>query len=451
MSTEATENPSNTLNRLQNYARHLKSKHKKIKEEQTSTALSSNSSNHPSRLVYYCANGVHNPLNTSHKPNQCYVEFPHLRPKKRNERDNQSNSSPSTHLSTAFALMTSSPKSSCKIVIDSAATHHMFNNKSLFTSLELCAPFVISTGDPTSNLSTGGKGPVSLIINGKLLSLKNCLYIPCISHNLISMIQLLEESIIIEKLAQERFKVVINGETTITGQIINGLMSVTHEEPKALMWAGNVWHHRLGHPSNQAIKTLGLPSLSNTCETCILGKSTLLPFSSSFEKVNQPLECIHIDLVGPITPESNSGFQYFLTIVDQFTSFKLVRFLKTKNEAFKEFVEWKAYAENLQSLKIKKLVSDKGGEFENKNFSILASSCSFVHIFAPTSTPEHNGFAKRANRTILDKARCLLLTSNLPRSYWAKAVNTASFLSNLVPTPSKDNLSPFSLWSSKPS
>ncbi|MBW0480192.1 hypothetical protein O181_019907 [Austropuccinia psidii MF-1] len=56
MSTEATKNPSNTLNQLQNYARNLESK-KKHKEEQQSTALISSSSNHPSRLVYYCANG----------------------------------------------------------------------------------------------------------------------------------------------------------------------------------------------------------------------------------------------------------------------------------------------------------------------------------------------------------------------------------------------------------
>ncbi|MBW0502953.1 hypothetical protein O181_042668 [Austropuccinia psidii MF-1] len=82
---------------------------------------------------------------------------------------------------------------------------------------------------------------------------------------------------------------------------------------------------------------------------------------------------------------------------------------------------------------------------------MLAASCGFVHLFSPTSTLEHNGFSEHANCTILDKARCLLLTSNLFRSYWAKAVNTASFLSNLVPTPSRDSLSPFSLWSSKPS
>ncbi|MBW0478652.1 hypothetical protein O181_018367 [Austropuccinia psidii MF-1] len=320
--------------------------------------------------------------------------------------------------------MTSSPKSSCKIVIDSAATHHMFNDNSIFTSLELCAPFVVSTGDPTRNLCAEGKGPHDTTIR---------------------------RTIVIEKLAQEKFKIVINRETTVTGQIINVLMSVTHEEPKALMPAGDVWHHKLGHPLNQASKTLGLPSLSNTCETCILGKLALLPFSSSFEKVNQPLEYIHKDLVGPITPESNSGFPYFLTIVDQFTSFKSVRFLKTKNEAFKEIIEWKAYAEKLHSPRIKKLVSDRGREFGNKNFPMLAASCGFVHLFAPTSTPENNGFPEHANRTILDKVRCLLLTSNLPRSYWAKAVNTASFLSNIVPTPSRDNLSPFSLWSSKPS
>ncbi|MBW0531847.1 hypothetical protein O181_071562 [Austropuccinia psidii MF-1] len=195
------------------------------------------------------------------------------------------------------------------------------------------------------------------------------------------MIQLLEESITIEKLTKERFKIIINRETTLHGQIINGLMSVTHDAPKTLMSIGDVWHQSLGHPSNQVARTLGLPPPSDTCETCILGKSVLLPFSSSFEK----------------------------------------------------------------------LVSDKGGEFENKSFSTLAASCGFVHLFAPTSTPEHNGFAKCANCTILDKARCLLLTSNLPRSYWAEAVKTASFLSNVAPTPSRDNLSPYSIWSSKPS
>ncbi|MBW0502486.1 hypothetical protein O181_042201 [Austropuccinia psidii MF-1] len=351
MSKEATENPPNALNRLQNYAGHLKSKQKVHKEEQLSTELVSSSSNYPSRLVYYCA-----------------IE--------KKEKDEKSNPSPSTHLSTAYALMTCSSESSCEIVIDSAATHHMFNDKSLFTNLKQCTPFVISTGDPASNLCAEGRGPIDLQIRGKLLRLDNfCLYVPRISHNLISMIQLLEDSITIEKLSRGRFKAVINHDTAITGQFINGLISVTHAEPKALISIGDVWN-----PSNQAVKTLGLPPFSSTCEICML--------------------------------------------VDTFTSLKFVRFLKPKSEAFKEFVEWKVYAENFHSLKIKKLISNRGGDFENKNFAILAASCGFVHLFAPTSTPEHNGFAECANRTILDKARCLLLTSNLTRLYWAEAMNT---------------------------
>ncbi|MBW0481566.1 hypothetical protein O181_021281 [Austropuccinia psidii MF-1] len=264
------------------------------------------------------------------------------------------------------------------------------------------------------------------------------------------MIQLLKDSITIEKLPEERFKIIINHDMTIAGQVINGLMSIVHTEPKAFISTGDIWNHRLGNPSNQEIKIVGLPPSSGTCETCMMGKSTLLPFCSSFEKLNKPLDCVHIDLVGPIMPQSNNGYCYFMTIADQFTAFKFVTSLKTKDEAFKEFLEWKIYAENFHS-KNKKLVSDRGGEFENKNFSELAASCSFIHLFAPTSTPEHNGFAERENCTILDKARCLLLTSNLPRSYWAEAVNTASFLSSLMPTPSGDNLSPFSAWSSKPS
>ncbi|MBW0578728.1 hypothetical protein O181_118443 [Austropuccinia psidii MF-1] len=78
--------------------------------------------------------------------------------------------------------------------------------------------------------------------------------------------------------------------------------------------------------------------------------------------------------------------------------------------------------ENHHDRKIKKLVSDRG------------------------ETPEHNGFAERANRTVLEKACFLLNHSNLPNQYWAEAVNTVVFLSNFSPTASRGNKSPHSLW-----
>ncbi|MBW0535535.1 hypothetical protein O181_075250, partial [Austropuccinia psidii MF-1] len=416
-------------------------------DDHQNTALVTTSSSHPSKLVYYCENGVHNPLNTSHKPSKCYVEFPHLLPKKK-EKDNQS---ASTHLSSTQALVTSAGVSNQKtlIIINSAATHHMFNNKSMFTNLKQSSPFIISTGDPTSILFSEGTGSVNIMINGKTLTLENCIFVPKISHNLISLLELFKNAITIEKLPSDRFVIKQLNEEILSGKISNRLMTVQYEPIKALISIGTLWHQRLRHPSNQVVKMLGLPLSPDLCEICLTGKSSLLPFSGSFDEVHQPLDCIHLYIVGPISPSSNTGLKYLLTIVDQFTLFKSVVFLKAKSKVFDEFVKWKAFSENFHNTKIKRLVSDRGGEFENERFKQLATSCGFIHTFSPAETPEHNGFAERANRTILDKARCLLIRSSLPQSYWAEAVNTATFLSNLIPTVSRNNKSTFVLWAKK--
>ncbi|MBW0463325.1 hypothetical protein O181_003040 [Austropuccinia psidii MF-1] len=138
-------------------------------------------------------------------------------------------------------------------------------------------------------------------------------------------------------------------------------MTVLHQPVKAFVSIGALWHQRLGHPSNQNVKMLGLPSSPDPCEICLTGKSSFLPFSGIFDKAQHPLDCVHLDVVGPINPSSNTRLKYFLTIVDQFTSFK----------------------------------------------------------------------------------------SNLPQSFWAEAVNTATFLPNLIPTVHRDNKSPFVLWAEK--
>ncbi|MBW0537864.1 hypothetical protein O181_077579 [Austropuccinia psidii MF-1] len=78
--------------------------------------------------------------------------------------------------------------------------------------------------------------------------------------------------------------------------------------------------------------------------------------------------------------------------------------------------------ESLHDKKLKTLVSDQGGEFVNAKSKNLAKTDSFVHILAPAKTPQHNEFSERANWTIIEKARCLLNRSNLPKKYWAEAI-----------------------------
>jgi transposase InsO family protein len=142
-----------------------------------------------------------------------------------------------------------------------------------------------------------------------------------------------------------------------------------------------------------------------------------------------------MDLVGPINLSSVSGFKYFLTIVDQYSSFKFVRFLKAKSDTFKEFKLFAAMVENLQGQEIKEVVSDNGSDFISNEFKSFCLESGIVPIYSPPETPKHNGFAERANHTILDKARSLL-----PKSYWAVLI------SNMLATPSQSNISPYELW-----
>ncbi|MBW0564234.1 hypothetical protein O181_103949 [Austropuccinia psidii MF-1] len=228
-------------------------------------------------------------------------------------------------------------------------------------------------------------------------------------------------------------------------------MHIDYTLPSSLLTVNDqsLWHKRLGHPSSQVLRIMGLPSESLICSNCEINKAHRQPFNQSFDAAIKPLDFIHLDLVGPIVPASVSGFHYILTIVDQSTSFKIVKFLKNKSDAFSQFSIVKIFMENQQDQKIKRSVSDRGGKFLNKHFKNLAEVCGITHILSPAETPQHNGYAERANRTILEKTRCLLGSANLPDYYWAEAVSTATLLSNLIPTPLRMTKSPYLLWTNQ--
>ncbi|MBW0466267.1 hypothetical protein O181_005982 [Austropuccinia psidii MF-1] len=374
LNEELVKNPELVLAKLQEFHDNSSSQEKSIPS--LASALVSESA-HPYKITYFCSNGKHNPMCTTHSKNECYAENPHLRPPRRNnKRKNQA----LAHLSTAQALITRNKLeiNSQELIIDCGATHHMFNSPRYFTSFTQTPEIKISTGDSSSTLVSVGTGTVVILCDNQVLTLENSLLVPRLNCDLV--------------------------------------IPESYSTSAPL----NLWHEILGHPGNLAIKSMGLPTIDAACSTCDLNKMRMLPFNDHFGDVSQPLDCVHLDLVGPISPASISGFRYFLTIVDQATSFKIT------------------------------VVSDRGGEFVNEKFKNLAEVNGFTHILSPPETPQHDGFAERANRTIIEKARCLLNSSNLPKRYWAEAVRTATFLSNLIPTPSRSNHIPYAIWRGLP-
>src|SRR5262249_3165076 len=82
----------------------------------------------------------------------------------------------------------------------------------------------------------------------------------------------------------------------------------------------------------------------------------------------------------------------------------------------------------------KTLRSDGGGEYISNNFQYWLSCKGITHSTTPPHTPQLNGVAERLNCTLMDKARCLLNSTSMDKSFWAEAINTANFLRNRSPT-----------------
>ena len=114
---------------------------------------------------------------------------------------------------------------------------------------------------------------------------------------------------------------------------------------------------------------------------------TKIPYNGSFTKATRVLETVHLDTVGPLSITSVGGSTYFLTIVDQYSGFKVVKFMKNKSETYQKFVDFIKTAKNQTEVKLKNIISDNGTEFKNANFSNYCKEFGVFHHFSPAYTP----------------------------------------------------------------
>lgn len=107
--------------------------------------------------------------------------------------------------------------------------------------------------------------------------------------------------------------------------------------------------------------------------------------------------------------------------------------MKNKNDFFSTFKRWKAGVENQTGLKIKCLRFDYGGEYELAEFKKF---CAVEGIRMTRTVPgkeRQNGITDRMNMTLNERARSMRLHVGLPKTFWADAVNTTTYLTSLVP------------------
>ncbi|GJW30438.1 retrovirus-related pol polyprotein from transposon TNT 1-94 [Tanacetum coccineum] len=86
--------------------------------------------------------------------------------------------------------------------------------------------------------------------------------------------------------------------------------------------------------------------------------------------------------------------------------------------------------ENLNEVKMKELRSDNGTEFRNHKLEEFCDEKCISQNFSSPCTPEHNGVVERRNKTLIEAARTMLNSANLPKQFWREVVNTACYTQN---------------------
>ena len=69
-----------------------------------------------------------------------------------------------------------------------------------------------------------------------------------------------------------------------------------------------------------------------TCKGYARGKNIKNPFPKSETKTKDTLELIHSNVCGPMPSTSLSGYEYYVTFIDDYSRKTWIYFLKTKSE-----------------------------------------------------------------------------------------------------------------------
>lgn len=306
--------------------------------------------------------------------------------------------------------------------IDSAATAHMTHERDNVQRLEKSHKDYVLAADGNKMKIVGTGNVKKVMTTNRELTIEKVQVVPNICANLLSVSQIVLKNY--EVIFNKKGCKIINekNEIVATGRLEDNMFklntitefacTVTKSESIKL------WHRRLGHVSLVNLKFLNLNVPSGLkCKVCMKGKQCRKPFTNMGTRAVNKLEIVHSDVCGPIQIQSMSGCKYFVTFIDDFTRKVFVYVLKNKNQVFKCFVDFKNLTENQTGCKIKTIRSDNGTEYVNKEFETFCGKNGILHQRSAPYTPQQNGLAERMNRTLLDRVRCMLLDSKLPRKF----------------------------------
>jgi len=139
---------------------------------------------------------------------------------------------------------------------------------------------------------------------------------------------------------------------------------------------------------------------------------------------------------------------FTLLFIDGFFRKIWIYTLKHKSEVFATFKKWKALVEKQSGRRVWELRFDNGDEYTSIKFKKFCEDEGISRHYTTPGDPQSNGVAERMNQTLLKKARCLCISANQTKEFWAEALSTALYLINRPPSTLIECKTPEEVWSS---
>ncbi|KAI3734762.1 hypothetical protein L6452_14240 [Arctium lappa] len=354
--------------------------------------------------------------------------------------------------------------------VDSGCSRHMTGNMSCLQDFKHINGGHVAFGDNLTGGKISGKGNVT---KGKM-TFENVYYVDQLKYNLLSVSQVcdkqhsilftntecmilapgfkvVDESMILLRTPRKDNVYCLDMDNVDSDSSLNCLVS------KASVDESSLWHRRMCHMNFKTMNKLvknnlvrGLPSKVFSCDdhcvACLKGKQHKTSHKTKeINSISSCLQLLHMDLFGPTNVMSIGKKSYCLVIVDDYSRFTWVYFLRTKDETSGLIKSFILRIENQTNQKVKVIRSDNGTEFKNLDLNTFCEEKGIERQYSAPRTPQQNGVAERRNRTLIEAARSLLADSKLPITFWAEAVNTACYVQNRVLVVKPKNKTPYEL------
>jgi hypothetical protein len=346
---------------------------------------------------------------------------------------------------------------------DSGCSRHMTGVDKFLVDVKSYSTNFVTFGD-------GAKGEIlgiGKLINNGLPKLDNVLLVKGLTANLISIRQLCDQGMKVN---------FTQSECLVTDEKGEVIMRVTRSKDNCYLWVSHneeahlsscllseedevkLWHQKLGHLNLKGMKKAisveairGLPKLNivedNICGECHIGKQTRMSHPKLQHQVtSKVLELLHMELMRPMQVESLGGNRYVFVVVDDFSRFTWVNFIREKSDTFNVFKDLCIQLQRENDNVIVRIRNDHGREFENAKFTEFCSSEGIKHEFSSLITPQQNGVIERKNRTLQESTRVMLHAKHLPYHFWAEAMNTTCYIHNRVTLRKGTSSTLYELW-----